>query len=643
MNRAAVLIGVNKVKGRNQSLPMLNDAVRGAQAMRDWALDQGFDQALVKCFVDDNGPVRIAQIQDAVGELLDPMAGVGQLLIYFAGHGINLCGTERWLLSKALDNAAEAVDLETSALHARQGSVPHVVFISDACRTAAAGIAQQNIVGASIFPVPLGSGTAKAVDRFYACALGDPSHEVSVPVGGDARFAFRALYTDALLPLLRGEAPDIVEAVADGLSPAGVIRPWPLQDELEKTFARELAGLKLTTPLSQTPDAIIMSRPGRTWIARVDPDGPVPVFRGTDSVLSARPAAPPPVPTLRGWVDDALGRALGQQAGPTEGDAAGAMLVKPGPEPSPGMSWRTGPPADDALLGRPRGAQPGGGFLGGRVAASGVSPVGAGGLAEVARRHAEEFAPRQFETRCGLKLRGATAMGALGARMGLDWELGGEVLRAHPGDLTSDRVLLTLQDGSGVLVPLLPEFIGELSFGDDGRLVSLAYEASANSPLFDPDDTRRMARRTGRELIVSALARGVFRPAPAVLDALVATAMAGPAPDPVLALLLAYALDDAGLSDRLAELVARMRGAGVPPLYDVAVLAGLAGEASQGCPPGLPLMARGWVGLAARGVILPAPLAALPPLLRPALWTHFSREACAVLAAWLSPPEVHHA
>ena len=58
MNRAAVLIGVNKVKGRNQSLPMLNDAVRGAQAMRDWALDQGFDQALVKCFVDDNGVPR---------------------------------------------------------------------------------------------------------------------------------------------------------------------------------------------------------------------------------------------------------------------------------------------------------------------------------------------------------------------------------------------------------------------------------------------------------------------------------------------------------------------------------------------------------------------------------------------------------
>lgn len=35
MSRAAVLIGVNKVVGRNQRLAVLNDAVRGALAMRD--------------------------------------------------------------------------------------------------------------------------------------------------------------------------------------------------------------------------------------------------------------------------------------------------------------------------------------------------------------------------------------------------------------------------------------------------------------------------------------------------------------------------------------------------------------------------------------------------------------------------------
>ena len=80
MNRAAVLIGVNKVKGRNQSLPMLNDAVRGAQAMRKWVLDQGFDAALVKFFVDDNEPVVAPVVAAPVeedeeeGEEADPSA-----------------------------------------------------------------------------------------------------------------------------------------------------------------------------------------------------------------------------------------------------------------------------------------------------------------------------------------------------------------------------------------------------------------------------------------------------------------------------------------------------------------------------------------------------------------------------------------
>ena len=55
------------------------------------------------------------------------------------------------------------------------------------------------------------------------------------------------------------------------------------------------------------------------------------------------------------------------------------------------------------------------------------------------------------------------------------------------------------------------------------------------------------------------------------------------------------------------------------------------------------LFTRGWVGLAARGVTLPSEIAGLPQLLRPALWTHFSAAACALLKTHLSPPEVHHA
>ena len=86
MNRAAVLIGVNRVRG----LPALNDAVRGTHRMNDWVLSQGFAPAHVALITDEGGPVTVAAVQDAIERLLDPMAGVEQLLIYFAGHGLNI-------------------------------------------------------------------------------------------------------------------------------------------------------------------------------------------------------------------------------------------------------------------------------------------------------------------------------------------------------------------------------------------------------------------------------------------------------------------------------------------------------------------------------------------------------------------------
>ena len=77
MNRAAVLIGVNRVKG----LPALNDAVRGAKRMREWVLAQGFAPNHVALITDENGPVAMSEVQDAIERLLDPMAGIEQLLI----------------------------------------------------------------------------------------------------------------------------------------------------------------------------------------------------------------------------------------------------------------------------------------------------------------------------------------------------------------------------------------------------------------------------------------------------------------------------------------------------------------------------------------------------------------------------------
>ena len=174
MKRAAVLIGVNRVKG----LPALNDAVRGAARMREWALAQGFAPERVRLVTDEAGEVTVQDVRRCIGELLDPMAGVEQLLIYFAGHGLNINYGEYWLLTGGIEWPAESVDVARSAVLARYCSVPHVVFISDACRTAAVGVQQQFITGSPIFPGVAGGGVEKAVDQFFACTLGNPALEV---------------------------------------------------------------------------------------------------------------------------------------------------------------------------------------------------------------------------------------------------------------------------------------------------------------------------------------------------------------------------------------------------------------------------------------------------------------------------------
>ena len=79
VNRAAVLIGVDRSGG----LPVLQDAVKGAHRMADWARAQGIDPVVV--LSDENaGSVAITEIKQAIKGIVDA-ATTDQLLVYF-GH-----------------------------------------------------------------------------------------------------------------------------------------------------------------------------------------------------------------------------------------------------------------------------------------------------------------------------------------------------------------------------------------------------------------------------------------------------------------------------------------------------------------------------------------------------------------------------
>ena len=99
--------------------------------MERWAKRQGI--GTVKVFTDEAGAVDVGAIKRAIREIVDA-GNVEQLLIYFAGHGVNIQRNEYWLLSDAPRDSNAAVNVRGSVQLAEDSGISHVVFISDACR-----------------------------------------------------------------------------------------------------------------------------------------------------------------------------------------------------------------------------------------------------------------------------------------------------------------------------------------------------------------------------------------------------------------------------------------------------------------------------------------------------------------------------
>jgi len=118
-----------------------------------WAVAQGMNPNEQAILVTDGGgaKVRAEQIQDAIEKVIAG-AGVDQLIVYFAGHGINVNRSEHWLLSDAPGRANAAVNVSGSVELARYCGIQHVVMISDVCRVAPEGIQAQRVWGQDIFP-----------------------------------------------------------------------------------------------------------------------------------------------------------------------------------------------------------------------------------------------------------------------------------------------------------------------------------------------------------------------------------------------------------------------------------------------------------------------------------------------------------
>jgi hypothetical protein len=432
MKRAAILVGVEKA-GR---LPRLKAARSGAEAMGEWARVNKFD--FVEVITDEAGPVNAKVMRTVIKDIVE-QSTFDQLIIYFAGHGVNIRFGEYWLLSGAPEDSDEAVNVDGAVTLARRAGIPHVVFLSDACRTAAEGIQAQGIDGSTIFPNMAPSGLEKSVDIFFACSLGAPSHEIR-DAGASAR-RYCAVYTDTLIAALHGEYPEFLMDDSDG---SRVLRPRPLKKLLEKKVPlriEELLGD--VVPISQTPDARITSDDD-AWLACFASDNGV--SKGVPmGLLSAEPS-------LSELTHRTLRNVL------TTKKSVGAALRD--------------------------------------LANSDVL-----GAKEIAASVADASAfTAHFETSCGFQVRGAVFRTATAA--GADVQILKPWLVQVTPRQSGTNVLLELQDGRGVILPALKGFIATLAF-EAGELRNVAYEPSDRTDRWQQYIDRREELSALRALIAS--------------------------------------------------------------------------------------------------------------------------------------------
>jgi hypothetical protein len=569
MQRAAVLVGVKKTG----NLPELQAVSSSVNAMALWAKAQGLDEKLIRVVSDDEGPVTARQLKDEIEHLVD-RGTVDQLILYFTGHGFNI-DSEYWLLSGAPRDTEEAVNVEGSIRLARYCGIGHVLFVSDCCRSAAEGLQALQVRGSNVFPNDPVSGTEKPVDLLFACARGKPSLEVvSDPAKAvaDAVRSYSAVYSEVLLEYLKGQHEDALDRIREDGSFVGLLRLAILADNLKIEVPRRLkAKLGIDLKITQQPDDRIGRNTGNAWVSRV-PISPSRIQAPVIPVSRSRPVTP-------FTVSERL----------VSLSLAGDLTT-----------W-------NEILGRDLGAQ---------------TAV----LQSATAAQAMPFGPMHFETGCGFKVRGARVVRTVQRDIGVEL-LGseGNVIRVtgcadfpHP----VLNVLLVLDNGSGVVVPALRDFIAGLTF-EEGQLMDVNYEPSENSPRWNEYLARAEELRSVRASIAASTALGVFR-----LDEQGGLALArrmqfGKGIDPSLALYAAYAYD--GLQRR--DLVDEMRGYLESDLgltfFDIALLS-TRPKTGRILPP-FPLLSQGWALLSAYRAELPASLRGIEQYRLPSPWTLFSQ------------------
>lgn len=578
MSRAGVFIGVDKTG----ALQRLRDAAAGAKRMYEWGIAQGINAKLI---TDTDGmKVYPDLIYDAIKEIIDG-PGVDQLVLYFAGHGVNINRNEHWLLTDAPVNTSAAVNVSGSVELARYCGINHVVIFSDACRVAPEGLQAQSVRGVDVFPNDSASDKANPVDQFFACYLGRTAAEIKDPC--TAANTYSALYTSALLDALNGLRRDVLERASDPNDSSFYVRPRNLEKYIEVEIPLRVKKMRLEGKVNQNPDAIITS--DGNWLSRITQDRGARYPR--DLKHESETSAPLLIPT--------------PVSAPSFQTVAMNLVRTAARGDEHTLKWKL----EAARMGE----------------VAGVSH-----LVTMAEKLAVPFERDHFETECGIKVRGAKIVEFYSPRAKAEL-LGteGDLLRVgSPRDpsIPAMSVLITFDRGVGSLIPVIGGFIATLTF-DEGELVDVAYEPSANTSHWKKYKESATRLRVLRALAASSLQHGRFRleqdDAIKIAEDMGCLRLV----DPTLALYVAYANHDLQAIQCIRNMSSYLRRDIGVTFFDLALLSRQLLDKSvvvgDGIVPFVPLLSQGWALLDATRVRLPRALKGIERTMRDSLWSLF--------------------
>lgn len=576
MRSACIAIGIDNVAGVSGLTP-LNAAAANAIQFANWASNAvpAFETTKI---TDEGGPVYIADIKKAIADVVASRA-YDQLIVYFAGHGIlRSWDTEMWLLSQAASDPNEAVNLIGSIRYARNSGIPHIVFISDACRSVPADRRLSQVEGSVIFPISLGTRQRPPeIDAYYASLPGDPAYELA---SDEAHQRYDGVFTKCLLEGLAGVNATVREPLNDTDDQIEVVSSRSLKPWLE--VAVQNAVLSASITLEQIPELRVESQKPK-YITQCPP-------RTTDLDLVFASVTPVPPPITPGHIL----RNLAEDNG------------------VPFLAADEGSP--EYRSGRGRGE--------------------ANALNEEVEQLLSTVGRESFETQTGFTVVGTTVTEAnmvesVGGAQ-LFEEHGASQIRVletnHGGS-----VLLQFADGTGTCVASLPGFIGTVQV-KDGRVADVSYVPSRNSIRWSEYESSKSRLDRCRAVAAVAARRGLLR-----VDDKRAASFAHyvrqlKGLDPTLGIYAAYAYSQIGEIGQIEGIYDWLfRHERIPVPFDIALLAEKFEHpdalGQQYCP-GMPMLTQGW-SLLHDQLFLPEWLLQARRFTLPSLWTTFSVEGYA--------------